>query len=65
MSRSRRLRELSGAAAYDQLQAQLARAAAGMARKKPLPRQGTEQTLCSADPEPDEGHDDVVPIGSG
>ncbi|MEU6322905.1 hypothetical protein [Streptomyces sp. NPDC047009] len=65
MSRSRRLRELSGAAAYDQLQAQLARAAAGMARKKPLPRQGTEQTLRPAGPEPDVGHEDVVPIGSG
>jgi hypothetical protein len=36
-----------------------------MARKKPLPGQGTEQTLRPAGPEPDVGHEDVVPTGSG
>lgn len=43
MSRSRRLRDLSGPQAFDQLRAQLARAAAGVAREK-VPRHEAVET---------------------
>ncbi|GAA1271655.1 hypothetical protein GCM10009646_68490 [Streptomyces aureus] len=59
------MRDLSGPAAFDQLQAQLARSAAGMARGKSYRRKAIEEALPPPAVEPDDSPGEVPPPGSG
>ncbi|MFE5137060.1 hypothetical protein ACFRDV_05195 [Streptomyces fagopyri] len=54
MSRSRRLRDLSGAPAFEQLTAELARAAMVAKGRRPPRRQTIEKALRPAAAEPDD-----------
>ncbi|MGW5124929.1 hypothetical protein ACWEQ7_12880 [Streptomyces sp. NPDC004069] len=59
------MRELSGPAAFEKLQAQLARAAAGMASGKSRRGKVPKKALGSTPAEPDDGHGEPVPPGPG
>ncbi|GHJ99746.1 hypothetical protein SY2F82_15440 [Streptomyces sp. Y2F8-2] len=65
MSRSRRLRDLSGAPAFDQLRAELARAADSVAGARPPRRKAIDTSLRPASAEPDEDGGETAPPGSG
>ncbi|MGW9026675.1 hypothetical protein ACWGQ5_21300 [Streptomyces sp. NPDC055722] len=63
MSRSRRLRDLSGELAFDQLRAELARAAMSVTGPKSA-RKKAEETLRLMGAEPDDGLGEAAPPGS-
>ncbi|MFJ8722920.1 MULTISPECIES: hypothetical protein [unclassified Streptomyces] len=59
------MRELSGAVAFDQLRAELARAAGLIAGDKPPRRKVAEEALRPPGAEPDDGHGEASRLGPG